>query len=258
MRIVVNADDFGLSADTVRATIGAVEAGHVTSATLMPNAPASSEAIEFTRSASDVSFGVHLTFVGDGDERPLCSPQSVPALVDRAGKLRRTNVVRLAALLGRLPVEELEREIEAQVEWARSQGVAVSHVDSHRHLHKYAPFREALARALPRLGIRRVRNVQDIYLRRPLVSPTVWLGERWRGGLMHRFATTDHFYMPTTAGDASWTALLRMPELQGSTIEIGVHPGELEEWRGREARGVAEFAREADAGGHSLASWLDI
>ena len=159
MRIVVNADDFGLSADTVRATIDAVNAGHVTSATLMPNAPASAEAIEFARNGFlGVSFGVHLTFVGDGDERPLSSPQGVPVLVDRAGKLRRTNVVRLAAVLGRLPVDQLEREIEAQVEWARSRGVEVSHVDSHRHLHKYGPFREALARVLPRLGISHVRN----------------------------------------------------------------------------------------------------
>jgi len=258
MRIVVNADDFGLSADTVRATIDAVNAGHVTSATLMPNAPASAEAIEFARSASGVSFGVHLTFVGDGDERPVSSSQGVPVLVDRAGKLRRTNVVRLAAVLGRLPVDQLAREIEAQVAWARSRGVEVSHVDSHRHLHKYGPFREALARALPRLGISRVRNVQDVYLRRPLLSPTVWLGARWRSDLMLRFTTTDHFYMPATAGDVSWTDLLRAPGLQKSTIEIGVHPGELEEWRMREARGVAEFAQTADSAGCSLVTWRDI
>ncbi len=258
MRIVVNADDFGLSADTVRATIDAVTAGHVTSATLMPNAPASAEAIEFARSAFGVSFGVHLTFVGDGDERPVSSPQGVPALVDRAGKLRRTNVVRLAALVGRLPVEELEREIEAQVEWARRQGVEVSHVDSHRHLHKYAPFREALARVLPELGVRRVRNVQDVYLRRPLVSPTVWLGGHWRAELVRHFATTDHFYMPATTGDRSWTALLRRSELDDSTIEVGVHPGEVEEWRVCESQGLAEFARAAVATGHELVSWRDV
>jgi hypothetical protein len=201
---------------------------------------------------------VHLVFVGDGDERPVSSPHDVAALVDRKGRLRRTNYVRLAALLGRLPVEELEREIEAQVRWVRSQGVEVSHVDSHRHLHKYGPFREALTRVLPRLGIRRVRNVQDVYLRRPLVSPTVWLGDHWRADLTARFTTTDHFYMPATTGDASWTALLSRPELGGSTIEVGVHPGEVEEWRVREARGLAEFAPAAAAAGHELVSWLEL
>ena len=51
-------------------------------------------------------------------------------------------------------------------------GVPVSHVDSHRHLHKYGPFAGALRRVLPGLGIERVRNVQDVYLRRRLLSPT--------------------------------------------------------------------------------------
>lgn len=258
MRIVVNADDFGLSVDTVRATIDAVTAGHVTSATLMPNAPASAEAIDFARSAGGISFGVHLVFVGDGDETPVSAPQDVAALVDRAGRLRRTNAVRLAALLGRLSVGDIAREIEAQVDWMRSRGVEISHVDSHRHLHKYGPFREALARVLPRLGIRRVRNVQDVYLRRPLVSPTVWLGERWRAELMELFETTDHFYMPASTGDAGWTTLLHKPDLEGSTIEVGVHPGELEEWRVREARGLAEFGPAAVASGHELVSWLDV
>ena len=258
MRIIVNADDFGLSPDTVRATIDAVRAGHVTSATLMPSAPASAEAAEFARDAAGVSFGVHLTFVGDGDERPLSSPHDVPVLADRAGRLRRTNAVRLAALLGRLPVGQLAREIEAQVEWVRSHGIDVSHVDSHRHLHKYGPFREALACVLPRLGIRRVRTVQDVYLRRPLVSPTVWLGDRWRADLVARFATTDHFYMPATTGDASWTSLLRRPELEDSTLEVGVHPGELEEWRARESQGLAEFAREARVAGHAFVNWSEV
>jgi hypothetical protein len=258
MRIVVNADDFGFSADTVRATIDAVTAGHVTSATLMPKAPASDEAVDFARSTGGVSFGVHLVFVGDGDETPVSAPEDVAALVDRAGRLRRTNAVRLAALLGRLSVEDIAREIEAQVDWVRTRGIEISHVDSHRHLHKYGPFREALARVLPRLGIRSVRNVQDVYLRRPLASPTVWLGERWRAELMGQFETTDHLYMPASTGDEDWTALLHIPELEGSTIEVGVHPGELEEWRVREARGLAEFVPAAVAAGHELVSWFDV
>jgi len=259
MRIVVNADDFGLTPDTVRATIAAVRAGHVTSATLMPGAPASGEALDFARATPGISFGVHLTFGGEGSDRTVAPPQEVPALVDSTGRLHaQTNTVRLKALLGRLPVSELEREIAAQIDWLRSHGVAVSHVDSHQHLHKYRPFREALTRVLPTVGIRRVRNVQDVYLRRPLVSPTVWLGRRWRADLMRRFETTEHLYMPGTAGDASWTALLHRPELWTSTIEVGVHPGEDEEWRREEMQGAAEFAAEAGAAGAQLVTWLDI
>jgi predicted glycoside hydrolase/deacetylase ChbG (UPF0249 family) len=257
VRVVVNADDFGFSEDTVESTIAAIEAGHVTSATLMPGMPASEQAIAFARNNPQVSFGVHLTFVGDGEERPVSAPVDVPALVDSAGALRRTNRVRLAAAVGRLPIEQLEREIVAQVEWFRTRGLDVSHVDSHRHLHKYAPFRDALARALPRLGITRVRNVQDIYLGRPLVSPTVWFGRHWRAELMKQFVTTHHFYMPASAGDTSWTEILGRLSA-GETLEIGVHPGLLDEWRVAESRGAEHFARASAVQGVTFADWRDI
>jgi predicted glycoside hydrolase/deacetylase ChbG (UPF0249 family) len=257
MEIIVNADDFGISADTVRATIAAIDAGYVTSATLMPAAPASDQAVAFARTRADVSFGVHLTFVGDGAEYALAPPAQVAHLVNRAGRLHGTNRIRLLAALDRISVQQIEREIAAQVDWVRSQGIDVSHVDSHRHLHKYGPFREALGRALPGLGIRRVRSVQDVYLRRPLLSPTIVLGRKWQSDLRSRFTTTDHFYMPASTGDTSWTAVLELP-LPGGTLEVGVHPGELEDWRRAEAAGAVEFARAVAAAGHRLVPWTEI
>jgi chitin disaccharide deacetylase len=257
MRIVLNADDFGYSTETVRATIECFDAGSVTSATIMPGMPATDEAVVFALGRPEISFGVHLMFVGDDEERPISHAADVPSLVGVDGRLRSTKPVRLQGLLGRLPVDQLEREIVAQVEAVRAQGVPVSHVDSHRHLHKYGSFRHALRRALPRLGIARVRNVQDVYLRRPFVSPTVWFGRRWRRDLMTGFVTTDHFYMPTTTGDLTWNKLLfRLPF--GDTLEVGVHPGYEEEWRAHERRAVHEFAGAAREHGHALISWREV
>ena len=49
VRIVVNADDFGASAETVAATIQCFEHGALTSATIMPTMPAADEALAFAR-----------------------------------------------------------------------------------------------------------------------------------------------------------------------------------------------------------------
>jgi predicted glycoside hydrolase/deacetylase ChbG (UPF0249 family) len=260
MRIVLNADDFGWSDDTVRATIECFEAGALTSATLMTGMPATEAAVDYARSRPDLSFGLHLALVGDGEERPLAPPEAVPALVDGRGRLRRTNDLRVRALLGVLPVEQVERELAAQLEDLRGRGVRISHVDSHRHLHKFAPVREALRRTLPRFGIRRVRNVQDVYLRRPLASPTYWLGRRWRRRLTSSFATTDHFYMPASAGDRDWVELLpRLDSLpDGRSLEVGVHPGVEEDWRADERTGLLAFAEQARARGHRLVGWDEI
>ena len=260
MQVILNADDFGSSEDTVAATIGCFEQGALTSATIMPGMPATGQAIAFAREHPEFSFGVHLVVVGDGDERPVAGAENVPGLVGPTGSLLPTNEVRLRALLRRLPLDELERELAAQIESIRAAGVNVSHVDSHRHLHKLGAVRVALARVLPRFGIRRVRKVQDIYLRRPLTSPTYWLGSLWQRRLTRVPAvSTTHFYMPTGLGDADWQGGLigRMAGLSGS-IEVGVHPGTEDDWRAAERLAAVHFAAEARQQGHELVPWTAI
>jgi predicted glycoside hydrolase/deacetylase ChbG (UPF0249 family) len=256
VRIILNADDFGCSEETVEATVQCFEQGLLTSATIMVGMPATEAALDFARRHPEHSYGVHLQFVGDGAERPVCAPRLIPRLVDADGLLLPTNEVRLRALLRRVPVDQIEREATAQIESVASAGVPVSHVDSHRHLHKFAPFREALRRALPRLGIDRVRNVQDVYLSPPLRSPTYWAGPVWRRSLMRAFATTEHFYMPTSAHDRDWHALAaRLPA--GETLEVGMHPG-IGGWQREERDSLEPFALAVRRAGHELVSWSSV
>ena len=112
MRIVLTADDFGLDADTVRATIACFEAGQLTSASLMPGMPAFDEAVAFATAHPEFSYGVHLTFVGGGDERSSAPPAEIPALVDEHGRFPATAPGRVKALLHRLPQDQIEREVE--------------------------------------------------------------------------------------------------------------------------------------------------
>jgi hypothetical protein len=254
VRIVINADDFGASADTVSAVIECFDERLLTSSSLMVGMPGTGAALTFALARPEFSYGVHLQFVGDGSERPISAPDLVPDLVDDDGRLLPTNVVRARALRRRIRVDQIEREVVAQVDLVVSAGVPVSHVDSHRHLHKFPPFREALSRALPRLGITRVRNVQDTFLRRPRRNPTYWVGPSWRRALMRRFTTTDHFYMPTTAHDSDWAQLaFRLPRT--GTLEVGLHPGSEDPWRVEERRALAPFVDEVRRRGHELVGW---
>jgi predicted glycoside hydrolase/deacetylase ChbG (UPF0249 family) len=260
MRVVVNADDFGLSADTADATIECFDAGAVTSATLMPTMPAADVAMAFARARPDLDFGVHLTFVGEGSEKPVSDPRDVPDLVDAGGNLLPTGRVRALALLSRLPVDQIEREIEAQIAAVRDAGISVSHVDSHRHVHKLRPFQLALRRVLPRLGISRVRRVQDVYLARPYTRATYWLGAGWQRGLAAHFTTTAHFYMPGSTNDLDWhDGLVRACDgLKGGTLEVGVHPGTADPVRADERRCALLFALAARRAGHELVPWSAV
>jgi hypothetical protein len=244
LQLIVNADDFGLSEDTVAATIECFEAGALTSATIMPGMPATEDAMAFAAEHPQFGFGVHLTITGELGLRPLAGAEAVPSLVDREGVFLAPRAARARALGGRLDERQLELEIEAQVRSVRDAGVSVSHVDSHRHLHKFAPFRAGLSHVLPRLGIARVRAVQDVYLDPAWQSPTYWLRNRWRERVRSSFATTEHFYMAAKA-DPPWADVLlqRLPGLEGSSLEVGVHPGRREPWRGRDRLAVLELAR---------------
>ena len=120
----------------------------------MVGMPATEDALRFARSHPEFSYGVHLLFVGDGTERPISDPAVVRDLVDDEGRFLRTNLIRKRALQRRIPVEQIEREVTAQVELVRSEGVTVSHVDSHRHVQSFRPSGRPCG-CLPRLGIAR-------------------------------------------------------------------------------------------------------
>jgi predicted glycoside hydrolase/deacetylase ChbG (UPF0249 family) len=256
MRVIVNADDFGFDDETVDATIDCFARGLLTSATIMPNMPATSRAIAYARAHPEHSFGVHLTYGGDGIEAPVLPPERVPSLVEPSGKLLQSNRTRMLAVLRRIPEDEIERETEAQLQVLLDGGVPLSHVDSHGHIHKFRPFRAALARVLPRFGIRKVRSAQDVFLHRPLKSFAYWLGPHWRRSLQRRFQTTTHFFMPRGSPGETWAAALcaRLPE---ASLEVGVHPGPRG-WQRDQLREVEIFTPTARRLGATLIGWREL
>jgi predicted glycoside hydrolase/deacetylase ChbG (UPF0249 family) len=119
-RLIVNADDFGLTAGVNRAIIEAHRAGIVTSTTLMANSAAYDEAILLAQQAPRLGVGVHLVFV---DGRPIVSPTSIRTLAPGRHSRFRGSIALLAAnaLLARLNPNEIEREAGAQIRKIKRQ-----------------------------------------------------------------------------------------------------------------------------------------
>jgi hypothetical protein len=257
MKIILNADDFGFSDETVDATIECFERGALTSATIMPNMSATARAVEYALTHPEYSFGIHLTFVTDTSERPLLNPDRIPQITDAYGRFLSSKTVRIKGLLNLLPQDQIEAELIAQLNYFKERELKISHVDSHKHLHKYASFRKVLWRVLPRFGVDRLRTAQDIYVRKPLTSLNRWIGPVWRRKIRRCFRTTEHFYMPTAAGDPVWWNRLPLA-LPGNSLEIGIHPGRIEPWRDRERQNIIAFAERVRQNGHSLINWNEL
>ena len=254
MRIIANADDFGSSDDSVDATIEGFETGALTSATIMVNMPGTARALEYAIAHPEFSFGAHLIYCTDEFERPLCQPGTIGDLVTEGGAFLHSNTVRKKALLGRIAKDQIARETEAQLAVLSDAGVPISHVDSHGHLHKFPVFQKALRPVLAKLGVRRMRSIENVFLKKPFKKPTYWLGKLWRRRIEAHFLTTDYFYMPASSFDTAWADPL-LTKLQGqASLEVGIHPcydGQLK----AELRDMQDFATKARECGHQFITW---
>src|SRR5580692_10470762 len=110
-RLIVNADDFGLTQGVNRAIVEAGCDGVVTSSTLMANGPAFEDAIERAKSTSRLSLGCHVVLV---DGLPVLSEGKTPTLSDKKahdGRFHQNlNSFVLRALSGRIDADEVEAE----------------------------------------------------------------------------------------------------------------------------------------------------
>ncbi len=163
-RLIVNADDLGLTPGVNRAIVQAFQRGIVTSATLMANAPAFSEAVSLLSvlpeyQSRELSIGCHIVLV---DGTPLSPPETIPSLLDPAESsprfYKKLWKFALASVRGKISAREVELEASAQVQRLQRSGVAVSHLDCHKHSHMFPPVLEGVLRAAATHGIRCIRN----------------------------------------------------------------------------------------------------
>jgi hopanoid biosynthesis associated protein HpnK len=155
--LIVNADDFGLTRGVNRAIVEAHCQGVVTSATVMAGGRAFDDAIRGAKSMPRLSVGCHVVLV-DGwpvlgatptlSQKPALDGRFYPSLSGFA----------LRAVSGSIDSSEIEAEVTAQIQKVQAAGVAVSHLDSHKHTHIFPPVLRPLLRAARACGVPAVRN----------------------------------------------------------------------------------------------------
>lgn len=154
-RLIVNADDFGFTSGVNRAIVEAHTRGVVTSSTLMAKGMAFAEAAELAKTIPKLSVGCHVVLI---DGEPVLEPEKVPSLT-ASGKFRdgiKTFAAR--ALSGRMDAGEIAAEATAQIRKIQSAGVAVSHIDSHKHTHLFPQILRPVLQAAAECGVKAVRN----------------------------------------------------------------------------------------------------
>ncbi|MFZ0950260.1 MAG: ChbG/HpnK family deacetylase, partial [Candidatus Sulfotelmatobacter sp.] len=116
-RLIVNADDFGLTAGVNRAILETHTAGVVSSTTLMANGLAFEDAVVAARSAPNLSVGCHVVLV---DGTPVAQPGALDTLVAvRSAEPEKfycsLSAFAARAMLGGFDRDQLVEEVTAQI-----------------------------------------------------------------------------------------------------------------------------------------------
>lgn len=158
-RLIINADDFGLTPGVNRAIVEAHRQGVVTSTTLMASAPAFAEAAKLAAENPWLGAGCHVVLL---DGSPLLPAEKIRTLAGGGpdGSRLYDSLASFAvrAVAGRLESAEIEAEAVAQIRKLQAAGLAVTHLDTHKHAHVFPVVWQALLRAARTCGIRALRN----------------------------------------------------------------------------------------------------
>jgi len=207
-RLIVNADDYGLTAGVSRGILEAHRHGIVTSTTLLVNRPLDAALIEELK-ASGLGVGLHMNLTLGP---PVAPGKRVGSLVDAEGRFIRD--AREAARRAR--PEEARIELGMQIdEFRKIMGRFPTHLDSHHHVGRHEPILELVldfARAI-RVPVR----TQDAEVRALARKQSL--------------KTPDHF-MGESGPDAYWSperVLAHLRALPDGVTEFMTHPGYYDE-----------------------------
>jgi hopanoid biosynthesis associated protein HpnK len=158
-KLIVAADDFGLT-HRVNGAIGlACRDGVVTSASWMVTAAGFESAVEVARNEPMLDLGLHVNLT---EGSSVASPAKIPSLAGPTGFLYKHPVQLAAAIFRRkVRVADLEQELRAQIEKALASNLWLSHFDGHKHVHVLPAVHRIIRKLGPEYGIHAIRATYE-------------------------------------------------------------------------------------------------
>ena len=128
--LILHADDLGFAHSANAASFDALDKGVISSASIMVPTPWITEVAAYARAHPEADLGLHLTLTAEWQTYRWGSVESkdkVPSLLDPDGTFPNNDSV----VAARAKLEEIERELRAQIQRAMALGIRPTHLDSH-------------------------------------------------------------------------------------------------------------------------------
>ncbi len=232
-QLVVTADDYGLATEVNDAVEIAHRDGILTAASLMVGSAAAADAVSRAMRLPKLRVGLHLTLVED---RPVLPPAEIPDLVRVNGRLRDDVVAYGLAIMVRPSVRrQLRAEIRAQFEAYRSTGLALDHVNAHRHYHLHPTVLNEILDIGRDYGMRALRapleptsflrTVERAPRRPASIAAAPWAARMFRRIRNEGLITTDRVFGLTWSGAMTEERMAGLlDKLPPGRTEIYTHP----------------------------------
>ena len=217
-RIIINADDLGLSEDVNRAIFDLMANRRITSATLMANSDFVEQAARQAKEFKQYSFGAHLCLT---ELKPLTKNPDLQPLLDGNGNFNPLAVRQIKPTTA--TKKAVFEEWSQQIRLLKSLGASISHIDSHHHIHTWPWLFPILKRIQKTFGIRKVRITMNLYLDAERPS-RLRLANKSLYNMMLRY----YYRTKTTDAFTSFKRFLilgRTTGLRFPCIELMTHPG---------------------------------
>ena len=230
-RLVVTADDFGAALAVNEAVERAHRDGILTAASLMVAGEAADDAVARARVLPALGVGLHVVLV---EGRPVLPGERLPALVDREG-LFRTDMVRMSFEIFASPAarRQLAAEVEAQFAAFAATGLALDHVNAHKHFHLHPTVASTILKVGRRYGMKAIRApIEPRRLLRTIdgtrTGPRIESG--W-GRLVRRRMRAARMAVPDQVLGLAWSGAMTASRVRGilqhlpsGLTEIYAHP----------------------------------
>lgn len=162
--LIINGDDFGLTKTCTLAIIEAFKQGKITSTTICANGEYFEDAIKLvSKNNLQNRVGIHVNLT---EGKPLTEPISYDSFFcNTNGKFH--DKIDRRKLLTKEQCENVFEEITAQFEKLISNKIAITHVDSHRHIHTAPNLTNVFIKVMKNYNLKKLRitrNIGDIQI----------------------------------------------------------------------------------------------
>lgn len=156
LRLMITADDAGLSTGIDQAVVALHQAGMTSTASLMCNFPQVETAFATYDEHPELELGVHLTL---SDGKPLTQAARRSNLVKHNGYFHdRFFLFSLALFPSSKLLAAITEELQAQMDVFIAAGVQPSHITTHHHFHSMPSLRKIVQALAKQYNVQWVRN----------------------------------------------------------------------------------------------------